>query len=525
MKVCSVEEMRKLDELAIKEYGISHEILMENAGNAVYFLILSKLGVNGKNFVVVCGTGNNGGDGLVVARKIFSSGGKVKVFIVGNLEKLKGSAKINYERVTKMGIEVYNIKNDSDLTFFSQAIHNCDIIIDAIFGTGLSREIKGIYEKVIKIMNKSGKIIVSVDIPSGINGNNGKVMGVAVKATYTVTFGLPKLGNLLYPGYEYCGHLYVSHISFPPQLYNADFIKVEINEPIELPPRLKWGHKGTFGKLLVIAGAKNYYGAPYFSAMSFLKAGGGYSKLAAPKSIIPYIATKGSEIVFIPLEETNEGTISLINKEKILELSKTVDIVIIGPGLSLNDETQELVRQLVKEIDKPLIIDGDGITAVSTNLKVVKTRKNTTILTPHLGEMSRITKMPISEIDENKVEVLRKTTKELNSIIVLKGAHTLIGYPDGKIYINMTGNSGMATAGSGDVLTGTIAAMYGIGLNIEDAVRIGVFIHGLAGDIAASKKGEDGITAQDILESLPYAMKYYREKFDEIKEKYTIKVI
>jgi NAD(P)H-hydrate epimerase len=293
---------------------------------------------------------------------------------------------------------------------------------------------------------------------------------------------------------------------------------VAINNPVELPERAKDTHKGSYGKVLFIAGSSSYLGAPYFSALSFLKAGGGLSYLATPKSISPFIASKGSEIVFVPQEETASGSIALENKGELLEFSQTVDMVVLGPGLSLAQETQELVRKLTPKIDKPLLIDGDGITAIAEDLGRIKKREAPTILTPHVGEMSRITKMGVSEINRNKIDVLQRTAKELNAIIILKGAHSLIGYPDGTVFINVSGNSGMATAGSGDVLTGTIAAMYGLGLALEDAVRMGVFIHGFSGDVAAVDKGEDGITAQDILDYLPETVKLYRDNFAEISE-------
>jgi hydroxyethylthiazole kinase-like uncharacterized protein yjeF len=201
-----------------------------------------------------------------------------------------------------------------------------------------------------------------------------------------------------------------------------------------------------------------------------------------------------------------------------LEFSQTVDMVILGPGLSLASETQELVRKLASKVDKPLLIDGDGITAIGGDLGKIKKREAPTILTPHLGEMSRIAKVEVGEIDRNKVDILQRTAKELNAIMILKGAHSLVGYPDGTVFINVSGNSGMATAGSGDVLTGTVAAMYGLGLPLEDAVRMGVFIHGFSGDVAAVDKGEDGITAQDILDYLPETVKLYRDNFAEISE-------
>ncbi|MGA2671460.1 MAG: NAD(P)H-hydrate dehydratase [Dehalococcoidia bacterium] len=515
MKVAKVGEMKDLDRRATEEFGISEGLLMENAGEAVYFVMLQELGIKGNKFVVFCGGGNNGGDGLVVARKIHSSGGEVKVFLLDDEAKFKGAAKKNFEIVSRMPIEMFRVNSIDSLI---PELLDCDAIVDAIFGTGLVRNISGIYRDVIQLINESQSTVFSVDIPSGINGDTGEVMGVAVKADYTVTFGLPKLGNMLYPGYEHCGKLYVSHISFPPALYDSNSIKVAINNPVELPPRAKDTHKGSYGKALFIAGSSSYLGAPYFSALSFLKAGGGLSYLATPKSISPFIASKGSEIVFVPQKETPSGSLALENKDELLEFCQTVDMVILGPGLSLVRETQELVRNLTTKIDKPLLIDGDGITAIAEDLGRIKKREAPTILTPHLGEMSRIAKMEISDINKNKVDVLQRTAKQLNAIIILKGAHSLIGYPNGSVFINVSGNSGMATAGSGDVLTGTIAAMYGLGLALEDAVRTGVFIHGFSGDVAAVDKGEDGITAQDILDYLPETMKLYRDNYAEISE-------
>jgi len=515
MKVAKVEEMRTLDRRATEEFGIAEDLLMENAGQAVYFVMLQELGMKDKRFVVFCGGGNNGGDGLVVARKIHSNGGEVKVFLLDDEAKFKGAAKRNFEIVSRMPIEMSRI---SSIDSVIPELFDCDAIVDAIFGTGLVRKVSGIYKEVIQLINESQSTVFSVDIPSGINGNTGEVMGVAVEADYTVTFGLPKLGNMLYPGYQHCGKPYVSHISFPPALYDSESMKTAINSPAELPERAKDTHKGDYGKALFIAGSSSYFGAPYFSALSFLKAGGGLSYLAAPGSVSPFIGSKGSEIVFVPQKETTSGSISLENKDELLEFSQVVDMVILGPGLSLASETQELVQKLVPKVDKPLLIDGDGITAIAGDLKKMKKREAPTILTPHLGEMSRIAKMDIGEINKNKIDVLQRMTKELNAIIVLKGAHSLIGYPDGTVFINVSGNSGMATAGSGDVLTGTIAAMYGLGLPLEDAVRMGVFMHGFSGDIAAVDKGEDGITAQDIMDYLPETMKLYRDNFSEVSE-------
>ncbi len=518
MKVSRVAEMREMDRTAIETFGIAPELLMENAGHAVYDVIRNQLGAGGQRFVVFAGPGNNGGDGLVVARKLLSSGGDVRVFLLSDPARYTGSAKANFEIATRLPLEITRVES---IETMAEALAQCDVVVDAILGTGLIREVEGRYRQVIEQINASGKKVVSIDIPSGVNGDTGKVMGAAVRADYTVTFGLPKIGNMLYPGYELCGELYVSHISFPPSLYATDTIQLAISDPVALPPRFRDGHKGSFSKALFIAGAANYFGAPYFSAFSFLRAGGGYSRLAAPRSIVPAIAGKGSEIVFIPQSETASGGIALGNKEALLDLAAQMDMVVLGPGLSLDAEVQELMRVLATEIPKPLLIDGDGITAVCQDLESIRGRTAPTILTPHLVEMSRLVGLSPADIDAHKVDVLQRTARDLNAVIVLKGAHSLIGTPDERVFINMSGNPGMATAGSGDVLTGTIAAMHGLGLSVEEAVRQGVFVHGLAGDLAAMEKGEDGITAQDILDSLPPAVRQVREGLsDPLRQKY-----
>lgn len=518
MKISRVSEMRSLDRIAIEQFGIKEELLMENAGEALYFVLLQEFGIKDKKFLVFCGIGNNGGDGLVIARKIHSNGGTVKVFILGDQSKYKGAAKINLDIVSRLPIEVRNVKS---VEAIKTDVYHCDAIVDAIFGTGLTRDVGGLYRDVIELVNERSKMVFSADIPSGVNGDTGKIMGIAVKANCTVTFGLPKIGNLLFPGYDLCGKLYVTHISFPPTIYNTTAMKIETNDPVKLPPRDKNGHKGNFGQVLFIAGASSYFGAPYFAALSFLKAGGGYARLAAPESMTPFIANKGSEIVFVPQKQTRSGSISLENKSALLALSDKMDMVVLGPGLSLEEETQELVRALAAKINKPLLVDGDGLTALCALLDVIKERKAETILTPHLGEMSRITKTTVPELDANKMDILQRTAKDLDAMIVLKGAHSLIGYPDERIFINMSGNPGMATAGAGDVLTGTIAAMFGLGLSLQNAVRMGVFIHGFSGNLAAEDIGEDGITAQDILDYLPLAVKMNRQGLDErFRERY-----
>ncbi|HOT48661.1 MAG TPA: NAD(P)H-hydrate dehydratase [Syntrophales bacterium] len=517
MKVATTEEMRAMDRYAIETLGISDEILMENAGIAAACALAGEMEIAGRRFAVFCGGGNNGGDGFVVARKIHSGGGIVKVFLLADRNRYKGAARKNLDRLLNLAVDVKPVESVEDVRSYILHSH---AIVDAIFGTGLDRDVEGLPREVIELINASGKTVLSLDIPSGVNGDTGNLMGEAIRATATVTFGLPKRGNLLYPGFLCGGKLYVTHISFPPELYDSETIRVEVNDPPPLPGRAPWGHKGDFGDVLFVAGAAGYYGAPAFSALSFLKAGGGYSRLAAPASVVPGLAAQAGEIVFVPQRETASGSIALRNRAALLELAGKVDLVVLGPGLSLAEETQKLVRELAAKIEKPVLIDGDGLTAVAKNPRFLKKRRYETVLTPHAGEMARITGKSVDAIEKDPVGILRETAAALDSIVVLKGAHTLIGFPDGRVFVNMSGNPGMATAGSGDVLTGAIGAMFGLGLPLQEAVRAGVFIHGLAGDIAAAGKGEDGITARDIMEGLPRAVAMVREQdLGEIAEK------
>lgn len=521
MKVVDTKKINELDKRMVSDFGVDSQILMENAAiSVVNFLLKEFKEIEKKKILIFCGGGNNGGDGFAVARKLHSLKSYVKVYLLKEEESLKGDAKINFERVKKIGIPILK---EIDLIKIKEEIERSEILIDAIFGTGLKREIEGEIKEVINLINNSNKYVLSIDIPSGINGNNGKEMGISIKASSTVTFGLPKIGNLLLPGFERCGKLVLSYISYPEELYKD--IKCETNDPIPLPERRKEAHKKEFGDILFISGSRKYMGAPYFSSYSFLKSGGGYSRLATVKSIVTYLSISGKEVIYYPMEETDEGTISKSNINRLLEIIKEVDMVVLGPGMGLNFETQELIRELTHVIDKPLLIDGDGLTLVKDSLDLIKNRKSTTILTPHMGEFSRLIKMNKEKIEDDKINILIDKAKELNSIIVLKGFHSLIAYPDGSLYINMSGNPGLAKAGTGDVLNGVICGMYGLGLNIYDSVRMGVFIHGLCADILKDRLGEDGITATDLINFLPFAIKKFKEDFENIKKKYSIEVI
>ncbi|HPL64817.1 MAG TPA: NAD(P)H-hydrate dehydratase [Syntrophales bacterium] len=521
MRVSSVEDMRILDQEAGRKFGLSEDILMENAGHASCFAIQKEFGIAGRKFAVICGAGNNGGDGMVAARMLLSNNGSVRVYLTGDPDRYTGAARRNFEIAQKAGIEFKEIGSTERV---KRELAHCDAVVDAIFGTGLSRAVEAPVKTLISWLNKKKKTVFSLDIPSGINGDTGEVMGEAVRASFTIAFGLPKRGNILYPGFEYCGKLFVSHISFPPSHYDRDSIRVALNTSPPLPRRSRTGHKGTFGDVLFISGAAGYLGAPYFSSFAFLKAGGGYARLAAPSSIAPLIASRANEVVLAPQPETSTGGIAFSGRDGLLALARRADMVVIGPGLSLDEETQRLVRSLVPEIEKPLLIDGDGITAVSHDLRILEKRSGETILTPHPGEMSRLLDAALPEWNAGRIDFLRDTAEKIGAHVVLKGAHSLIGTPDGRVYINLSGNPGMAKAGTGDVLNGTIAAMFGMGLSIPEAVRKGVFIHGLAADLAAAEMGEDGVTPQDLLAFLPRAVRADREELG-LKQRYWPEII
>jgi hydroxyethylthiazole kinase-like uncharacterized protein yjeF len=503
--------MRELDRLAISQHRVPGEILMEQAGHDTYAVIRQSLGqLSDRKIVVFCGVGNNGGDGLVIARKLHSRGADVRVFIFGDLSRQSADSRLNRDMLTGCGVAW---QSDPDDEMLRGALDGCYAVVDALLGTGIDREVSGRYRELIERINAQRAPVFAVDIPSGVNGDSGAIMGVAVRASHTVTYGLPKQGNLLFPGAGQGGTLHVTHISFPPELQRIEALQAELLVPAALPPRPPTGHKGSFGDVLFIAGAAGYYGAPALAAMAFLRAGGGYSRLAAPKHVIDVVATSAREVVFHPQAETVDGSLCAAAQSALLELCERVDMVVLGPGLSLQHKTQRLVSELIAAIEKPLLIDGDGLTVLASDLRsLLEARKAPTVLTPHLGEMARLTGKDKAALSKDPVTAARELAVQGNAHVVLKGARSLVASPDGMVAINLSGNAGMATAGSGDVLCGTISAMVGQGLLLHEAVRAGVFMHGFAGDLAAAELGQDGMVARDLLELLPRAMKTYREQ-------------
>ena len=514
MKVATREEIKKLDELAVN-FGIGEEILMENAAHAVFSLLKHKFGLD-KKYIIFAGSGNNGGDAFAVSRLLSSNFAKVVVFVIGDKSKLKGVALKNFELLKNYPVEILEFESINRVLL--SAIKESDVIIDGIFGTGLNRPIEGKIKELIVEINNSKKPVIAIDIPSGVDANTGSILGVAVKADYTVTMGLPKRGFFAYPGCDYVGSLIVSHISYPNELTLSKDINVQIKfvEPFDERPTN--AHKGSLGKALFIAGSRRYTGAPYFNALSFLKSGGGMSFLATTPEVSKIVSQRSPEIVQVPLKENENGAISKENIEAIVDFSNNVDIVSIGSGLSIDEDTEELVLEVVERVQKPLIIDGDAITILSRHKDILINRQYDTILTPHIGEFARLSGLAIDEIKNDKFSALFKAMEDIKHVIVLKGEYSLIGY-NGDIYINTSGNPVLATAGSGDVLVGTIGASVIRKGNLLYGTILGTYIHGLSGDLL-SKEWREGITSLDILQNIPNAIRYYWEHYKELEGAY-----
>jgi NAD(P)H-hydrate epimerase len=521
MKLVTVSQASDMDRTAMEDYSIPDLLLMENAASAACRVFKSNFVIEDSNFLILCGSGNNGGDGLALARLLYSEGGAPLVLLTGEPGSLSGSALQNYNILKNYPIEIiHNFTHER----LNKEIKEADIIVDALLGTGLNRVISGELYKTIELINTSERSKISLDIPSGINGNTGQIMGISVNADITISFGALKPGNIVYPGFSYNGKIYLSRISFPPEIYDSEEFLMEINLCEPLPPRDETGHKKSFGKILIISGAGTYYGAPVFAASAVLKCGGGFSRLASPESMIPVLASSIPESVFLPMKETSGQSLSLSNLGRLKEEALLSDTVIIGPGLSLNSETGELICQFIEWYDGFLIIDGDAISAIAGKPELLKGKSRIPVLTPHLGEMSRLCDLSVSDIQKNPINILKNCARHYQSMIIMKGAHSMIGFPDGRIYINTTGNSGMGTSGSGDILTGIIGAFSGLGLSDAEAVKSAVFVHGAAGDLTSEKLGKDGMTARDILENLPLTVKKYREEYDQFIADYSNRI-
>ena len=509
MKIVTSQEMKELDRKAIENYGISGLVLMENAGLKVFENlknIYSDL-IN-KKVIIFAGSGNNGGDSFVVARHLCNYGVKVKVILLCSFNKIVGDAKTNINIIDKMGIELNEILTYKSLEL-EEIFQESDILIDAILGTGLRGEVTGLKAKMINAMNKSGKEIVAIDIPSGLNADTGRIEGICIKANHTITLALPKIGLLIYPGASCVGELIIDDISIPHSLLKDKEIKknlvTEETMHLLLPRRFPNNNKGSFGKVLLLAGSIGMTGAAFLTSEAAIKSGTGIVVLGIPKSLNNIMEIKLSEVMTLPLEETDEKSLDKKAEDRILKVMENFTVLGVGPGISRQHNTQALIKSLIKKTSIPLVLDADALYSLSENRSILKNAKVPIIITPHPGEMARLINKEVDYVLDNSVMVVKEFAEELGITVVLKGARTIIADSNGNIFINIGDNSGMATAGSGDVLTGIISSLMAQGLNEISAAVAGVYIHSIAGNLARKIKGERGMTAVDILQQIPHA--------------------
>lgn len=516
MKIATPVQMNAMDASSIIEYGIPGILLMENAAMAVVSEAVSMMESGTSTIVTaVAGRGNNGGDAFAAARLLHCKGVDVKVYLTGTKDGISGDALFNMTLLEKMGIPVFELTGDKDLEMLTDDINRSQLILDGIFGTGLSREVSGLASKVITRMNSSSKPILAIDIPSGIDGANGSIRGACIKADTTVTFCMPKTGLVVNPGCEYAGRLVVAEIGTPPVVIDKQNILTELTDARQvsrlIPTRRSESNKGDYGRALIITGSTGMIGCGCLCSMAALRCGAGLVYTGVPGSLAGIYGAAAAEPVVLPLEDGGSGCLSVKSVGQILGHMERMDVVAIGPGLTASDEIRQVVEQIVENSKVPLVLDADALNVLSGNPRILKKLITETVITPHPGEMARLTGLSIAEIQRDRIGTAARFAAEYGVTVVLKGNRTVIAMPDGRIYINPTGNAGMATAGSGDILTGMIAGLAAQGVPVYDAAVAGVYLHGLAGDKAASDMGKHGMVAGDILLYVPHIIKELTE--------------
>lgn len=528
MKVVTAEEMRQIDKQTIEKIGIPGIVLMEAAANAVFRSIQTNF-PECRNVGIIIGKGNNGGDGLALARLLSHEGYTIHIVLVSSPDRFAGDALTNLHAAQNLRFPMVEVLSESELKNLDNEIASCDLIVDAIFGTGLRGGIEGYIKDIIDRLNAVDHPILAIDLPSGLNADTGAVEGACIRAHRTVTLGLPKRGMLLFPGVQTVGAMEIADIGFPRRVVESQGIQANWTQPSQvanwIPPRPAYSHKGSYGRVFVLAGSTGMTGAAVLASQAALRAGAGLVTLGIPKSLNTIVEAKLSEVMTIPLPETTEGSLALTAKPPILEfIERTAPSVLaIGPGLSQNSETVNLIQNLVRKTDRPTVIDADGLNALAdrqTDRSSTRSQVNNllsslpsqAILTPHPGEMARLTGLSVSEIELDRIGIAQEFAREHEVTLVLKGVPTVIALRTGEVWINSTGNPGMATGGTGDVLTGLIAGLMAQGVPVSEAAVLGVYLHGLAGDISAEMSGMHGLIAGDILKAIPEAIERCRPK-------------
>jgi len=519
MKILRAEQIREIDRLSTSQFGIPSILLMENAGMRVVEELEARFeNLEDLTIGILCGKGNNGGDGFVVARQLIQKRCYPFVFLFAEESDVKGDARVNLDILKAIGFPPTVVTTEHDWDEEKLELIDADILIDALLGTGLTAPVSGIYRTVITTLDDFTRAaIVSIDIPSGLSTNTSRVIGPAVEADLTVTFTALKPCLVLPPSQDFAGDVIAADIGNPESLLESDEFKSQLIEPSHFSSaqyaREPGTNKGDFGKVLVIGGSRGKSGAAAMAGQSALRSGAGLVTVATAESVLPVIASSMPELMTEPLSETSDGSIKEQNISALLE-GKTV--LAIGPGLTTNGETAAFVRGLVTKTDIPIVVDADGLNAFVGYVDEIRGEGKGIILTPHPGEMGRLIGRDAAFVDENRVDVARAFAVDRKVYVVLKGFRTVVATPDGSIYINSTGNPGMATAGTGDILTGMIAGIVGqesLGTFVE-RLCLAVYLHGLAGDLAAEELGEESLVATDILRFLPKAWKELRMRIE-----------
>ncbi|HKV06275.1 MAG TPA: NAD(P)H-hydrate dehydratase [Candidatus Acidoferrales bacterium] len=524
MKILTAAEMREVDRLTTARYRVPSLALMEAAGKSVSEFVQSRfLDFQRRRIVVLCGKGNNGGDGFVAARYLRGAGAKPRLLLLAELRDVKGDAGKNLKRWRKAASDLEVVRTSSEWQSLKPLLASADIIVDALLGTGARGPAEGLLAEVIRDLNArpARSAVVAVDIPSGLPADSGEVKGAVVRADFTVTFTAPKPGLLSGGGSACCGTVKVREIGSPPELVEeigkGRLRWIDAREVSEFSLHRKPdGHKGDYGHALIVAGSVGKSGAAILASWAALRAGAGLVTVATPEPVLPVIASHTPEVMTEPLAATTAGTVS----ERCLEgslfatLLKGKRALAIGPGLSTHVGTQQFIRSIVGRRSVPVILDADGLSAFAGRATELSHPDGMLCVTPHPGEMARLVGCTAQEVQAHRVEVALKAASDWNAIVVLKGHSTVVAAPDGNAFVNSTGNPGMGTAGTGDVLTGVLA---GITAQFPDApwwrvLAFGVYLHGLAGDIAYAESGGAPLMASDLIHALPRAyQRFYAE--------------
>jgi NAD(P)H-hydrate epimerase len=510
MKIVTAAQMRELDRRTIEEAKVPGATLMERAGSGVVAAMERAYGsFAGKTITILCGKGNNGGDGFVVGRLLKKRRAKVRVLLLAKPGELAGDAKTMHRRfVAAAGAKAVTSAPPPDA--LRAALAQSDLIVDALLGTGLSTPVADSYRTAIEMANRSGLPVVAVDLPSGIHADTGAVMGTAVRAELTVTFGLPKPGLYTGAGLDHAGTVEIADIGIPHEFVEAIDSRVALisQETVRraIPDRRTASHKGTYGHAAIIAGSVGKTGAAAMAAKAALRAGAGLVTVATPAGVNDVMEAKLLEAMTVPMPDTKARTLARAGLEELLSFVHARTAVAIGPGLTTHPETVELIQTLVPRLDKPAVLDADALNALAGRTALLAECKTPPILTPHPGEMARLSGETTQAVNADRIGAAVRFAQAHRTMLVLKGARTVVAHPDGRAAVCPTGNPGMATAGAGDVLTGMLVGLLAQGLTPWDAACAGVYLHGLAGDLAAARIGEAGLIAGDVIEQIPHAL-------------------